>query len=417
MKRPSLKKEEFNQVLFFESGPKFTGRQIISFKGKVKSADLRKIEKSTGVKTRMFTSADEVSHMMSEDLSGVEGVFLEKHGIGLIGMEGGQENDVPQRLQSLRSMSQSQQFVVEDEIVVHALPPVVEAKVMGNTQNLDLINVSGTRYTGKGVKVAVLDTGFEDTHPDFKDRSLILKSFLESDGAPTSASPVDKNGHGTHCIGLACGKNNMDGVQYGIAGESEIYSLKVLDDDGTGASFDIVAAILWAVDNGCKVISMSLGARTLPNQRYFSYYEEAGAYALKNNSIVVAAAGNDSRRNMGTVEPVSSPANSPSILAVGAVDLAKSVAVFSNGSINPDQKIDVVAPGVNVYSTFINGGYKNLSGTSMATPHVAGVLALMFEKYPRAKPFEIIGRMSMGSENLRQPGVDVGMGLVRFMKE
>jgi subtilisin family serine protease len=146
---------------------------------------------------------------------------------------------------------------------------------------------------------------------------------------------------------------------------------------------------------------------------YDLVYERAAQYANSKGAIIVAAAGNESHRSIGQYNPVGSPADCPSILAVGAVDSAMNVAEFSNRSINPGSQVDIAAPGVNVHSTWpMPRMYRDLSGTSMATPHVAGILGLFFEKYPNYNYQQISAEMIKFVKRLSAPSIDVGSGLV-----
>ncbi|MEG4856914.1 S8 family serine peptidase [Microcoleus sp. K1-B6] len=221
--------------------------------------------------------------------------------------------------------------------------------------------------TGSGMKVAVLDTGMDLLHPDFAGRSIVSQSFVPGEDVQ------DGMGHGTHCIGTACGFKDQNGRRYGIAYESTIYVGKVLSNAGSGASGWILAGMEWAIANGCQVISMSLGNT---NPKPSPAYETVGRRALKNGCLIVAAAGNHGPK------PVGQPANSPSIMAVAAINNCVQVAAFSSPSgVFPGCKVDIAAPGVKVYSSLPvdQGRYAAWNGTSMATPHVAGIAALYAE--------------------------------------
>jgi subtilisin len=253
--------------------------------------------------------------------------------------------------------------------------------------------------TGNGMKVAVLDTGMDLQHPDFAGRSIVSQSFVPGEDVQ------DGMGHGTHCIGTACGLKDLNGRRYGIASESTIYVGKVLSNAGSGASGWILAGMEWAIVNGCQVISMSLG-NTNPNPS--TAYETVGRRALKNGCLIVAAAGNHGPK------PVGQPANSPSIMAVAAVDNCLKVADFSSPSgVFPGAKVDIAAPGVKVYSSLPvdKGRYAAWNGTSMATPHVAGIAALYAESTGKrgAQLWQVLTSHAMA---LPLPSA-VGSGLVQ----
>jgi hypothetical protein len=157
------------------------------------------------------------------------------------------------------------------------------------TWGLQVTKVVNCCRTAKGIRIAVLDTGFDLQHPDFAGRSITTQSFI------TGQAVQDGNGHGTHCIGTAMGAK-CPGVRprYGIAYEAEIYAGKVLSNAGSGSDTGILAGIEWAVQNKCAVISMSLGAPTRLGQAFSQVFERAARRAQERGALIVAAAGNDS---------------------------------------------------------------------------------------------------------------------------
>lgn len=279
------------------------------------------------------------------------------------------------------------------------------------TWGLQATKVIDSSYSGAGIKVAVLDTGLDLTHPDFAGRSITSKSFISGEEVQ------DLNGHGTHCIGTACGPLNPPEPsvprRYGVAYNAEIFVGKVLSNQGSGADGGILAGIDWAINNGCQIISMSLGAPTSPGTPFSPIYEEVAKRALSRGTLIIAAAGNESNRP-GFINPVGRPANCPSIMAVAALNSELQVAFFSNGSINPDGGgIDLAGPGVDVYSTwFMPTRYRTISGTSMATPHVAGIAALYAEATGKTG-FALWGLLMSNAQRLDLPSADVGIGLVQ----
>jgi len=272
------------------------------------------------------------------------------------------------------------------------------------TWGIQATRVSTTTKSGAGIKVAVLDTGFDSTHPDFVGRNITAKSFVP--GAP----PQDGHGHGTHCIGTACGPKSPSGTRrYGVAYEADIFVGKVLSDEGSGSDAGILAAINWAVANECPVISMSLGADVA---RPHPPYNQAGRRALAAGTLIIAAAGNNANRP-GNKGFVGAPANSPDIMAVGALDPVLKIARFSARSLpGRGGQVDIAGPGVNVYSSWpMPTRYHTISGTSMATPHVAGIAALWAQATGR-RGLALWATMVKESQRIAMPSVDVAAGLV-----
>jgi len=271
----------------------------------------------------------------------------------------------------------------------------------GSTWGLKATKVMNSLLTGNGIKVAVLDTGMDLQHPDFAGRSIVSQSFVPGENVQ------DGMGHGTHCIGTACGFKDQNGRRYGIAHKSTIYVGKVLSNAGSGAGGWILAGMEWAIANGCQVISMSLG-NTNPNPS--TAYETVGRRALQNGCLIVAAAGNH-----GPTGTVGQPANSPSIMAVAALDNCFQVANFSaTSNLVQGTKVDIAAPGVKVYSSLPmdKGRYAAWNGTSMATPHVAGMAALYAESTGKrgAELWQLLTSYAMA---LPLPCTRVGSGLVQ----
>jgi len=262
--------------------------------------------------------------------------------------------------------------------------------------------------SGKGVKIAVLDTGIFKEHIDLKGRKIKTKKFVESSTAG------DADGHGTHCAGIACGFRDAGGFRYGVAYESEIFCGKVLNDEGEGTDGGILAGIEWALSEKCHVISMSLGAAAGIDEPYSETYETVAKRAMQQGALIIAAAGNESSRPVH-IAPEGHPANCPSIMAVGAVDSALKIAYFSCGGINKNGgQVDIVAPGVSVYS-MVNtpGGHEKWDGTSMAAPFVAGVASLYFEQNSGSSPLNVWTLLTQHAKRLDISSVDVGSGLVQ----
>jgi subtilisin family serine protease len=274
---------------------------------------------------------------------------------------------------------------------------------------LQVSGASASRYSGEGIRVAVLDTGIDELHPDFAGRSLESRSFV------LGQAVQDGHGHGTHCIGTSCGPRQPNRLpRYGVASGAEIYAGKVLSNQGSGGDGGILAGMNWAISNGCQVISMSLGAPVQPGQRYSLVYELVGRRAFWRGALIVAAAGNESERP-AIIAPVGHPANCPSIMSVAALDVRLGVARFSCGGINPwGGQVDIAGPGVDVQSSWPRPSlYRRISGTSMATPHVAGIAALYAEAFPEARGRGLWALLIQNARRLTLPSRDVGIGLVQ----
>lgn len=277
------------------------------------------------------------------------------------------------------------------------------------TWGLQATGVLGSSGTGRGINVAVLDTGLDTRHPDFQRRQILTESFISGETA------MDVHGHGTHCTGTACGPlRPSEGPRYGIAYEANIFHGKVLSNSGSGGDGQILAGINWAIQNGCQIISMSLGRGVRPGEPPMTAYETAGRRALNLGSLIIAAAGNSSDRP-GVINPVGSPANAPSIAAVAAVDQRLRIARFSDGGINANGgEVNIAAPGVAIRSSLpLPRRYAAWSGTSMATPHVAGIAALIAQQNSAFRGIALYRELRRRAQRLALPARDVGNGLVR----
>ncbi|WP_405793972.1 S8 family peptidase [Streptomyces sp. NBC_01506] len=237
-------------------------------------------------------------------------------------------------------------------------------------------------YDGAGVKVAVLDTGIDSNHADVGGKVVAQRNFT------AEADVQDHNGHGTHVASTVAGSGAASGGAYkGVAPGADLVVGKVLNTAGSGLNSDIIAAMEWAVEQGADIVSMSLGA---PDELGVDPLEEA-VNSLSDRALFVVAAGNSGPGDT----TVGSPGVAESALTVGAVDKKDALASFSSrgprledGGVKPD----VTAPGVDITAASAAGtrpelphpapGYVTMSGTSMATPHVAGAAALLAQKHP-----------------------------------
>lgn len=283
-----------------------------------------------------------------------------------------------------------------------------------NTWGLQVTRVPDSRFTGSGVRLAVLDTGLDLNHRDFRQRVAARNtaSFV------TGTDAQDRVGHGTHCAGIACGPlRAAEGPRYGVAPEVEIFAAKVINDLNVGAQAWTIAGVEWALKQRCHVVSMSIEEKVFPNTPFNPNYETMGRRALEGGMLIVAAAGNFSNRASSFIMPVSAPANSPSILAVGAVGpfgQGLRISNFSNGGINPNaSEVDIAAPGESIHSSLLPDRYGRRSGTSMAAPFVAGIAALFAQADPSARGRGLGQLLQRFAFNIGARPEDAGAGLVQ----
>jgi subtilisin len=280
------------------------------------------------------------------------------------------------------------------------------------TWGLQATGVASSRATGQGVRVAVLDTGYDAAHPDLAGRTVVASSFVPNETAQ------DGGGHGTHTLGTVGGPARPPGGgrRYGCASAASLYVGKVLNNLGTGSDGQILAGIEWALTNQCRVVSMSLAAAVATSS---VAYDTVGRRALAAQCLLVAAAGNNAKRAQGDTGFVERPANSPYVMAVAALDAGLRIGNFSartGGAFGGG--VDIAAPGVAVSSSWPvtsppgGGPYESISGTSMAAPHVAGIAAL-WSQATGATGLALWGQLTLAAQRLPLPSVDVGAGLVR----
>lgn len=228
--------------------------------------------------------------------------------------------------------------------------------------------------TGKNIDVAIIDTGIHDEHS-----SLTVEKEVDYTGEGTD----DLHGHGTHVAGIVA---STDSAYRGVAYDANLFNVKVLNKDGSGYGSDVIKGIEWSVDNGAEIISMSLGAEIDPCDGTDAI-SQAVDKAVSKGIVVVVAAGN-SGPNVGTI---TSPGCSKKGITVGAVDDNDNVPSWSSRGPTDDGRVkpDLVAPGVGITSTWKDNSFKSLSGTSMSTPHVSGIVALLLETDPSLKPDDV----------------------------
>lgn len=282
---------------------------------------------------------------------------------------------------------------VEKDVIRKATAkPAPGQTIPWGVDRIDAEKAWGTS-TGSGVKVAVLDTGISLSHPDLKDN---INTSCSYNTINPSKAPEDLNGHGSHVAGTIAASNNGIGV-VGVAPKATLCAVQVLSASGWGYCSDIIEGLDWSIQKGMKVANMSYGGSEL-----CSGEKEALDSADAAGITLVAAAGN----NYGGA--VDYPAAYAKVIAVTAINSSNGFASFSSQG----DAVDLTAPGVAIPSTYKKAGYKTLSGTSMAAPHVSGVAALVLEKKPSFTPDQVKNCLQNTAESLGLSANQQGAGLV-----
>ncbi|MDI3390072.1 S8 family serine peptidase [Streptomyces sp. B-S-A8] len=286
----------------------------------------------------------------------------------------------------------------------------VEAELAESNAQIGSPEAWEAGLTGKGVKVAVLDTGVDADHPDLAGRIATSKSFIEGQEV------ADKDGHGTHVTSTVGGSGaGSDGKEKGVAPGAELAVGKVLSDEGSGTESQIIAGMEWAAkDVDAKIVSMSLGSRA-PSDGTDPMAQAVNTLTEETGALFVIAAGNS-----GAPGSIGSPGAADAALTVGAVDAQDQAAPFtSKGPRYGDQalKPDLSAPGVEILAARSglapgSGLYTSMSGTSMATPHVAGAAALLAEKHPDWSGPQLKDALMSSAKTLTDSPYDLGAGRV-----
>jgi subtilisin family serine protease len=296
---------------------------------------------------------------------------------------------------------------VDDDVVVYALvgpkavgmkgkpsPPAQPAQVVPWGIARILAPDAWSYSTGRGVRLAIVDTGIDLDHPD-------LQANIQG-GVNTirpNRNANDDNGHGTHVAGIAGALNNSIGV-VGVAPQVSLYAVKVLNSQGSGFLSDVIEGLTWCINQHMQVVNMSLGA-DVDVQSFHN-----AVTAVYNAGIVQVAAAGNSGGSVGY------PAAYPEVISVSATDGSDNLASWSSRG-----KVELAAPGVNIYSTYNTGYYATMSGTSMASPHVAGVAALRLAVHPGETPDQVKAVLQTTALDLGTPGYDYyfGAGLVQAL--
>ncbi|BBI31073.1 hypothetical protein KCTCHS21_04720 [Cohnella abietis] len=266
---------------------------------------------------------------------------------------------------------------------VHALPKgsvVTEKGIPWGVKHIQAPQV-WNRTTGHRVKVGVIDTGVDFTHPDLRhslERGINLLHRM--------ALPQDDNGHGTHISGTIAAANELQGM-IGVAPRALIHPIKAFDHNGTAFVSDIILGIEWCVHNQMDVVNMSFGMKTKSRSLL-----NAVNNAYRSGILIVASSGND-----GSIGTIDYPAHYTKTIAVGATNQQSRIASFTNRS----SLIDIYAPGDRIVSAWLRGKHREMSGTSMATSHVTGAIALLLSLKPGLTPGQIKSIIKRSAKPLR----------------
>lgn len=400
----------FSQDVIIESDEvlvELEGDSIIEYKQKEKSVSEQKVQAYTkDLESKRVLVKDKLNTLGVKTKNELDDVF---NGI-VVEVDKKDKENKEKQIEQIKSINGVKR--------IH-YPVIVKADLR---ESLDIINASyawntksgvdGVNITGRGVKIAIIDTGVDYTHPDlggcFGSGCKVVKGY---DYINNDNNPMDDHGHGTHVAATAAGNGDLSsGGLKGVAPDAQIYAYKVLSSAGSGSSLGIITAIEAAVDDGADVISMSLGGNGEPD----SPMGVASNNAMKSGVVVVVAAGNSGPGK----ETIGSPGNAHDIITVGATDKSDKIASFSSRGPTSTSMIkpEIIAPGVNICAAQWDSWLSSrlcspnldkhiaISGTSMATPHVAGAVALLKQSNSNLTTQQIKSMLVTSSDDL---GYDV----------
>ncbi|MBI5883170.1 MAG: S8 family peptidase [Elusimicrobia bacterium] len=334
-----------------------TVRKIVSCKASVSTADCRKVAEKTGCEVIREL---ELINAIVIDVSATQEKSAD---LELAAAEEVKIVEADRRVNWLKGLGEFKLPDIKDIVTpfraaVGAGPAPKAGEDPEQPWGIQRVNAAGAwaKTQGAGVRVAVIDTGIDYNHPDLKG-NVYGGANVVNEAKPKDY--MDDQGHGTHVSGTIAALKDGKGV-VGVAPKAKLFGVKVLDAEGSGDYSTIIAGIQWAVKNKMQVANMSLGA-----EEGMDALHEAIKAATSAGLLIVAAAGNNGGK-------VGYPAAYPEVVAVSASNSADKITSFSSRG----PEIAFIAPGANIKSSFMGGGYENLDGTSMACPHVVGLAAL-----------------------------------------
>lgn len=332
----------------------------------IKQEDLAKIEETT------HPNKENIIILYKEKVTGKNIQNLKKMDVEIKSVF----NIIPGIAATIDQMYMEDLMVYDEDIENIYKDSLVHSTLIDSIPQINADKVHQKGFTGQGVKVCIVDTGVDDSHP------ALAKLFKEKDFVNNDDDATDDNFHGTHVAGIVASR---DSIYKGVAFDSSLMAAKVLNQDGIGFVSTVISGIDWCVSEGADIISMSLGGGLFSGNcdsgnSGLNVLARASNNAVDEGVMVVAASGNNGQSNK-----MLSPACASKVIAVGAVDKNDVRYILSNGG----TELDVVAPGVSIRSLGLGGSLLTLSGTSMATPHVSGLIALLLEKNPALNPSEI----------------------------
>lgn len=299
------------------------------------------------------------------------------------------------------SIGQNILWEEDTPVSVHALPlgsVVTEKGIPWGVKHIQAPQ-AWNRTTGFRVKVGVIDTGVDFEHPDLRhslERGINLLHRM--------ALPQDDNGHGTHISGTIAAANELQGM-IGVAPRAVIHPIKAFDHNGTAFVSDIILGIEWCVRNQMNVVNMSFGMKTRSKSLL-----NAVNYAYRSGVLIIASSGND-----GRIGEIDYPARYNQTIAVGATNQQRRIASFTNRS----GLVDIYAPGDHIVSAWLRGKHRDMSGTSMATSHVTGAVALLLALKPGLTPAQIksvIKKSARPLRNSKAPRMAGELNITRMIK-